>query len=117
MSKNNWLFGLALATAGAIGIVGGFGFESARAAQTHKMGMADSQFGPRAVKAKVGDTLTFANDDYENHWIYVPTFGHQISRNGIKPGENWEVVLHKPGTFLVNCGLHSKMTATVTVER
>jgi len=68
-------------------------------------------------KAKVGDTLSFVNDDYENHWVYVPTFGHQISRAGIKPGESWNVELQRPGTFIVNCGLHSKMTTTVTVER
>lgn len=117
MKSSNWLFGLALAIAVATGVAAGFGLETARAAQTHKMGMADSQFGPKAVKAKVGDTLTFTNDDYENHWVYVPTFGHQISRAGMKPGENWEVTLHRPGTFIVNCGLHSKMTATVTVER
>jgi len=47
----------------------------------------------------------------------VPTFGHQISRAGMKTGDKWEVQLNKPGTFLVNCGLHAKMTATVTVER
>jgi len=117
MNNNKGLFGLALATAVVSGMAAGFGLETARAAQAHKIGMADSQFGPKAVKAKVGDTLTFTNDDYDNHWVYVPTFGHQISRAGMKPGETWDVVLHKPGTFIVNCGLHSKMTTTVTVER
>jgi len=116
MKTGNWLFGLALATAVGTGGVLGFGLEAARAAQTHKIGMAESKYGP-AIKAKVGDTLSFVNDDYENHWVYVPTFGHQISRAGMKPGESWNVELTRPGTFLVNCGLHSKMTTTVTVER
>lgn len=117
MRKGDWLFGLALATAVGTGTLLGFGLETARAAQTHKIGMAESKFGPAAVKAKVGDTLSFVNDDYENHWVYVPNFGHQISRAGMKPGENWNVTLHQPGTFIVNCGLHAKMTTTVTVER
>ncbi len=116
MRKIEWSFGLALAVATAGGAAIGFSLDPAWAAQTHKIGMADSQYGPRAVKAKVGDTLSFTNDDYENHWVYVPTFGHQISRAGIKPGEGWNVMLGKPGTFIVQCGLHSKMSATVTVE-
>ena len=116
MKGINWLFGLALAVAVGTGALLGFGLETARAAQIHKVGMADSKYGP-AIKAKVGDTLSFVNDDYENHWVYVPTFGHQISRAGIKPGESWNVELQRPGTFIVNCGLHSKMTTTVTVER
>ena len=116
MKQDKWLFGLALATAVGTGSILGFGMEAARAAQIHKVGMAESKYGP-AIKAKVGDTLSFVNDDYENHWVYVPTFGHQISRAGMKPGETWNVELHRPGTFLVNCGLHSKMTTTVTVER
>jgi plastocyanin len=117
MRKSDFLFGLALATAVGTGATLGFSLETARAAQAHKIAMADSKYGPAMVKAKVGDTISFVNDDYENHWVYVPTFGHQISRAGMKPGENWDVVLHKPGTFIVNCGLHAKMTTTVMVER
>jgi len=117
MKSTDWRFGLALAMAVGVGTVIGFGLDPVLAAQAHKIGMADSQFGPKVVKAKVGDTLLFDNDDYENHWVYVPTFGHQISRAGMKTGDKWEVQLNKPGTFLVNCGLHAKMTATVTVER
>lgn len=116
MKSMNWQVGLAFALAVGAGWTLGFGLDPARAAQAHKMGMTDSQFGPKTLKAKVGDTLSFDNDDYENHWIYVPTFGHQISRAGMKPGDSWQVMLTKPGTFLVNCGLHSKMTASVTVE-
>ena len=86
----------------------GFGLETGRAAQAHKVGMADSKYGPATIKAKVGDTLSFVNDDYENHWVYVPTFGHQISRAGIKPGESWNVELQRPGTFIVNCGLPAR---------
>jgi plastocyanin len=116
MQTGDWGFGLALAMAVGLGVALGIGLDPARAAQAHKVAMADSQFGPRTLKAKVGDTLSFDNDDYENHWVYVPTFGHQISRAGMKPGDKWQVMLTKPGTFLVNCGLHAKMTATVTVE-
>lgn len=64
MRKGDWLFGLALATAVGTGTLLGFGLETARAAQTHKIGMAESKFGPATVKAKVGDTLSFVNDDY-----------------------------------------------------
>lgn len=117
MSKMRWTFGLALGTALAGGGVLGFHAETARAAGQVKMGMLGGLYGPKLVKAKVGDSLLFNNDDGENHWVYVPSPGFMVSRAGLKPGETFELKLLKPGTFTVLCGLHTDMSATVTVER
>jgi plastocyanin len=111
------MFGLALGTALAAGALLGFGAETARAAGQVKMGMLGGLYGPKAVKAKVGDSIVFDNDDGENHWVYISTPGFMISKAGIKPGEKFEVKLLKPGTFTVQCGLHKDMSATLTVER
>lgn len=118
MRGSTTAFGLALATALAAGATLGFvGSDSALAATQVKVSMAGSTYGPKAVKAKVGDTIVFVNDDHENHWVYVPTVGFLVSKAGIKPGENFEYKATAAGRFLVLCGLHKDMSATVTVEK
>ena len=59
----------------------------------------------------------FDNDDYENHWVYSPTVDHLVSKAGIKPGEKFELMLGKPGKFMILCALHTKMTTTITVVK
>lgn len=107
------LIGVA-ALAGGIALgVGG----SMAAGGVHKISMAGSKYAPTMIKARVGDTISFVNDDFENHWVYVPTVGYQVSRAGQKPGENFDIVARLPGKFTVLCGLHSGMEATVTVAK
>jgi plastocyanin len=78
--------------------------------------MAGSNYTPAAVSARVGDTIRFDNDDFENHWVYVPSVGnYQVSRAGIKPGETFDIVARTPGKFTVLCGLHTSMETIVTV--
>jgi plastocyanin len=81
-----------------------------------KVSMVGSAYAPGQLKAKVGDTLVFSNDDIATHWVYVPTEGFQVSRAGLKEGETFKLSLRKAGTFRVACGLHDNMTMTVTVE-
>jgi plastocyanin len=89
----------------------------ARAASEHKMGMMGVAYTPKLLRVKVGDTINFLNDDLIDHWVYVPTFGHQISRANQKPGESFKFVAGKPGTFDVECALHVDMSARVIVSR
>lgn len=117
MNRRSLLWPLALASAFVVGAALNAGMHSARAAGTHKIGMMNSTYGPGAISAKVGDTVVFDNDDYENHWVYSPTVDHQMSKAGIKPGEKFELLLGKPGKFLVLCALHTKMTTTITVVK
>ena len=115
MSKRfatNTVLAAAALTGVAIGIFGG----SVLAAGTaHKVSMAGSKYAPAEIKAQVGDTIRFDNDDFENHWVFVPTVGYQVSRAGIKPGEAFDIVARKPGTFVVLCGLHTQMETTVVI--
>lgn len=106
-----------LALALAAGVVLGFGGDAARAAAEIKVGMAGSAYAPKMVTAKIGDTINFTNDDFENHWVYVPTLGHQISRANQKPGEDFKLKLGKAGTFEVLCALHTSMAMTVAVSK
>ena len=80
-----------------------------------KVSMVGSTYAPGDIKAKVGDTLVFSNDDFTSHWVYVPTLGFAVSRAGLKEGETFKLPLRRAGTFRVACGLHENMVMTVTV--
>jgi plastocyanin len=104
---------LALAAAMVAAAVAG---GAAHAAMQHKLSAVGEAYSPSTLKAKVGDTILYVNNDIEPHWLYVPTIGFQISRANVKPGDSLAVKLAKPGTFKVLCALHTGMAATVTVE-
>lgn len=108
---------IALAFALGAGIALGIGADSARAGAEIKVAMAGVTYAPKMVEARVGDILNFSNDDFVNHWVYVPTLGHQISRANQKPGEDFKVTLGKDGTFEVLCALHTNMAMTVAVRK
>ena len=112
-----WALPAAVAVTAAAIVGFGLAPDPARAAAKHKVTMAGSTYGPKTIKAKVGDVVSFDNDDFTNHWVYVPTLGFQVSRAGLKQGESFELALKQPGTFLVECGLHVGMSMTVTVEK
>lgn len=106
-----------LAVAAVAGIAIGIAAGSVFAGTAHKVGMAGSKYAPAEVKVRVGDTIRFENDDFENHWVYVPTVGnYQVSRAGLKPGESFEIAARAPGRFTVLCGLHTSMETVVTVS-
>lgn len=117
MNRRFLLWPIALGGAFVIGAALNVGVHSAKAASQHKIGMMNSTYGPGAISAKVGDTVVFDNDDYENHWVYSPTVDHLVSRAGMKPGDKFELTLGKPGKFLIMCGLHTKMTTIITVVK
>jgi plastocyanin len=109
---------VAIAAAAAFGIAIGAMADSVSASTAHKVSMAGTAYAPKMVQAKVGDTIRFDNDDFENHWVYVPTVGnYQVSRAGLKPGETFDIVARAPGKFTVLCGLHTQMETVVTVSK
>ena len=111
------LAGIAFVAALAAGFGIGMAQDTARAASEFKMGMLGSSYGPKLLRVKIGDTIVFTNDDVEDHWVFVPTLGFQISRANQKPGESFRYLAMKAGTFDVECALHVDMSARVIVER
>lgn len=82
-----------------------------------KVGMVGGQYAPRQVSAKVGDTLVFSNDDFENHMVFTPSFGHGFDLGAQKPGETRKYEAMKEGTFEVECVFHPQMVTKVTVAK
>jgi plastocyanin len=77
----------------------------------------DKKFVPNMVEAKVGDVLTFVNDEErKRHNIYTraPEFDYlKIKKQ--KPGDRESVTLKNAGTVEVLCALHPKMKLTIVI--
>ena len=77
--------------------------------------MKDIKFNPSTVDVKVGDTVTWTNDD---------SVGHDVTGDGFKSGDagglqNGDTFKHKfdtAGTFKYQCTVHPGMTGEVVVK-
>ena len=108
-----WLLASGLVGGVALGIATGDVF----AAKEINVSMARNQYGPKAIEAKVGDTIAFVNSDITNHWVYSPTTDHQVSFGPQKPGDTVKLTLTRPGNLTIGCALHANMNATLNVTR
>jgi len=75
------------------------------------------KFVPGTVQVKVGDTLTFVNEEKrKRHNVYTRSadFSYLKIRKQ-KPGDRDSVTLKNAGTAIIKCALHPKMKLTVIV--
>ncbi|BBK32937.1 hypothetical protein STHU_35710 [Allostella humosa] len=98
---------------GAIALLAAAGASAAE----HTVTMAGSIYGPDILKAKVGDTVVFDNDDDMSHAVFVPTVGHGVDLGTQKGGEKRSLVLRRAGRFEVECVVHEDMKMVVEVSR
>jgi len=71
-------------------------------------------YNPNPVAIKVGDSLTWTNNDTRNHTMTENT-GAWNSGN-IAPGQTYTLAFTTKGTFTYHCNLHSGMSGTVNVQ-
>jgi amicyanin len=77
--------------------------------------MKNLAFSPASVQAKVGQTVTWTNDDTPAHNVaYVggPKFA---SSPTMSAGATFSVKLSKAGTIRYFCSIHPFMTGTIVV--
>jgi plastocyanin len=70
-------------------------------------------FGPQKLTVKVGDTVTWINEDDIPHTVV--SIGHYRSQ-ALDTGDKFTYTFTAPGTFQYFCGLHPQMQGTITVE-
>jgi plastocyanin len=70
-------------------------------------------FGPKAVTVKVGQTVTWTNDDDIPHTVIATdkSFRSKV----LDTGESFSFTFTKPGQVAYFCSLHPMMTGKVTV--
>ena len=77
--------------------------------------MQNIAFDPKAVTVKVGQKVTWTNDDSTDHNVTADSGADFKSDNFGKDG-TFEFTPDKAGTIKYECTIHPGMTATLTVQ-
>jgi plastocyanin len=77
--------------------------------------MQNIQFAPKDVTVKVGQKVTWTNDDSTDHNVTAES-GADFKSKDFGNGETFSFTPDKAGTIKYECTLHPGMTATLTVQ-
>ena len=110
---------LGVAACGGDDDSGGGGSTSTSAAATSGGGvtikMQNIQFAPKDTTVKVGQKVTWTNDDSTDHNVTADS-GADFKSKDFGKGSTFEFTADKAGTIKYECTLHPGMTATITVQ-
>ena len=76
----------------------------------------DKQFLPTELKVRVGDSVSFRNDDPFFHNVFSFSETRVFDLGSYPQGESRKVVFDKPGEVEVECAIHENMKLKITVE-
>jgi plastocyanin len=80
----------------------------------HQVIMTNRSYDPREITVKVGDTVTWVNQDAPKHDV--------VANNGefkstlFDKGQSFSFTFTKAGTYPYYCSIHPGMTGTVIVQ-
>lgn len=72
-------------------------------------------FSETDITIKVGDTLSFLNDDTIAHNVISMSPGNQFNLGSIKPGLSTPVTFKNAGSVQIICAIHPSMKMQVQV--
>jgi plastocyanin len=78
--------------------------------------MQNIQFDPKTLKAKVGQTIKWVNQDTVDHNVTADS-GEDFKSKDFGQGGSYSYKLDKAGTIKYECTLHPGMVGTVTVTK
>jgi plastocyanin len=79
--------------------------------------MANLAYSPASVKAKVGQSVLWVNDDNPPHNVTYVSGPKFASSSTINPGAKFTLKLTKPGTIHYFCSIHPFMKGTIIVSK
>ena len=89
----------------------------AYAASTHAVGQLKKAFTVSVLKAKIGDTVEFRNDDEFAHNVFSLSDVQNFDLGSYKKGEKRAVKLEKEGVIEVECAIHPEMKMKIEVKK
>lgn len=98
-------------TVGALALSAGM----ANAAE-HVVTQKNKAFSVKKLKAKVGDTIKFTNDDSFAHNVFSLSPSKSFDTGSFGGGQSKSITLDKPGKVEVECAVHPDMQLLVEVE-
>ena len=87
------------------------------AASSFSVGQVKKAFTVPVLKAKVGDVVTFKNDDEFAHNVFSLSDVQSFDLGSYKKGEVRTVKLTSPGTIEVECAIHPEMKMKIEVQK
>jgi plastocyanin len=69
-------------------------------------------FAPKAVKAKVGEEITWTNNDAAAHTVTAKS-GGELDSGTLAQGASFSFTPQKAGTIEYFCAIHPSMTGTI----
>ncbi len=88
------------------------GLASAGAAEV-KVGIDNFTFNPKVVTVKVGDTVTWTNNDDIPHTVASPP---KFRSKALDTGDSYTFTFTTLGSYSYFCSLHPMMTGKIVVE-
>lgn len=93
-------------------------FASAAAhAAEYEIGQKGKKFSQKALTVKVGDTVSFKNDDPFFHNIFSLSDTKTFDLGSFPQGQSKKVIFEKAGTVEVECAIHPEMKVTIEVQK
>ena len=83
----------------------------------HPVAQINKTFSTPVLKAKVGDTVTFKNDDTFAHNVFSLSEVQNFDLGSYKKGETRQLKLTTPGTIEVECAIHPEMKMKIEVSK
>jgi plastocyanin len=83
----------------------------------HVVSQSGKSFSAAALKAKVGDTISFRNEDPYVHNIFSLSEVQSFDLGTFAKGELRQVKLGNPGKIEVECAVHPEMKLVVEVAK
>ena len=86
-------------------------------AADHVVAQTGKSFSVKALTAKVGDTLSFRNDDPFVHNIFSLSDAQSFDLGTFAKGEMRKIKIDKEGKLEIECAVHPEMKMVVDVAK
>jgi len=83
---------------------------------TRDVSIENLRFEPAELKIKVGETVTWPNNDERDHTVVSSDKEKKFKSPVLHHGETWSLTFDKPGKYAYGCRLHPRMKGTVIVS-
>ena len=93
-----------------------FLFTTIVVAETFEVGQKNKQFTVKNLTVKVGDTVSFVNDDPFFHNVFSLSDAALFDLGSYPYGESKSVTFDVKGVVDVECAIHPTMTMQIIVE-
>jgi plastocyanin len=86
-------------------------------AKEFEVAQKNKEFSPNALKIKVGDTVSFKNDDPFSHNVFSLSDTKTFDLGSYPQGQTRKITFDKPGAVEVECAIHPDMKINIEVRK